>query len=88
MYCDLWWQYIKVRKLFKGGNYSRAETIHGNTVIERLGSKVDQIFVQKLGDYFLEFFQKLCRFYKGTIHVLPNQDLGFSDPTPFCDYFQ
>ena len=25
-------QYIKVQKLFKGGNYSRAETIHGNMV--------------------------------------------------------
>ena len=23
MYCDLWLQYIKVLKLFKGGNYSR-----------------------------------------------------------------
>ena len=23
MQCDLWSQYIKVRKLFKGGNYSR-----------------------------------------------------------------
>ena len=32
MYCDLCLQYIKVRKLFKGGNYSRAETIRGNTV--------------------------------------------------------
>ena len=32
MYCDLWSQYINVRKLFKGGNYSRAETIWGNTV--------------------------------------------------------
>ena len=32
MYCDLWTQYIQVRKLFKGGNYSRAETIRGNTV--------------------------------------------------------
>ena len=32
MYCDLWLQYIQVRKLFKGGNYSRAETIRGNTV--------------------------------------------------------
>ena len=32
MYCDLWSQYIKVRKLFKGGNYSRAKTIRGNTV--------------------------------------------------------
>ena len=30
MYCDLW--SIKVRKLFKGGNYSTAETIRGNTV--------------------------------------------------------
>ena len=33
MYCDLWLQYIQVRKLFKGGNYSRAETIRGNTVL-------------------------------------------------------
>ena len=33
MYCDLWSQYINVRKLFKGGNYSRAETIWGNTVV-------------------------------------------------------
>ena len=33
MYCDLWWQYRQVRKLFKGGNYSRAETIRGNTVL-------------------------------------------------------
>ena len=33
MYCDLWSQYIQVRKLFKGGNYSRAETIRGSTVI-------------------------------------------------------
>ena len=32
MYCDLWWQCIKVRKLFKGGNYSKGETIRGNTV--------------------------------------------------------
>ena len=32
MYCDLWQQYIQVRKLFKRGNYSRAETIRGNTV--------------------------------------------------------
>ena len=37
MYCDLWSQYIQVRKLFKGGNYSRAETIHGNTASEKLG---------------------------------------------------
>ena len=34
MYCDLWSQYINVRKLFKGGNYSRAETIWGNTVVD------------------------------------------------------
>ena len=40
MYCDLWLQYIKVRKLFKGGNYSRAETIHGNTVVKTLNCTV------------------------------------------------
>ena len=34
MYCDLWKQYIQVRKLFKGGNYSRVETIRGNTVFQ------------------------------------------------------
>ena len=38
MYSDLWWQYIKVRKLFKGGNYSRAETIRGNTVYKKVHS--------------------------------------------------
>ena len=27
-------QYINVWKLFKGGNYSRAETIRGNTIFE------------------------------------------------------
>ena len=32
MYCDLCSQYIQVRKLSKGGNHSRAETIRGNTV--------------------------------------------------------
>ena len=32
MYCDLWSQYIQLRKLFKEGNYSRAETICGYTV--------------------------------------------------------
>ena len=33
MHCDLWSKYIKKRKLFRGGNYSRAETIGGNTVL-------------------------------------------------------
>ena len=40
-YCDLCSQYIKVRKLFKGGKYSRVDTIRGNTVvwdIDRLSS--------------------------------------------------
>ena len=36
MDCDLCLQYIKVRKLFKGGNYLRAETIRGNTVVYSL----------------------------------------------------
>jgi hypothetical protein len=31
MYCDLWSEYIKVQKLFKGGNNSRVES-SGNTV--------------------------------------------------------
>ena len=32
IYCDLWPQYIQVQKPFKGGNYSRVESIRGNTV--------------------------------------------------------
>ena len=32
MYCVPRSQYIKLRKIFKGGEYSRAETIRGNTV--------------------------------------------------------
>ena len=32
-FCSVRSQYINVKKLFKGGNYSRAETIWGNTVI-------------------------------------------------------
>ena len=39
MNCDLLSQYIKVRKLFKGGNDSRAETIRGNTVCGFLKSQ-------------------------------------------------
>ena len=41
MYCDLCSQYIKVRKLFKGGNYSRAGTILGNTVIGQLNLAIN-----------------------------------------------
>ena len=36
MYYDLWSQYIQVRKLFKGGKYSMAETIRGNTVDSKI----------------------------------------------------
>ena len=44
MYCDLLPQYIQVRKLFKGGNYSRAETIRGNTVLEKGVCETSQKF--------------------------------------------
>ena len=40
MYCDHWSQYIQVRKLFKGGNYSRAETIRENTASDYLSSNI------------------------------------------------
>ena len=47
-------KYIQVRKLFMGGNYSRAETIRGNTVFvfiisEILGKKVQYI---RLMDFY------------------------------------
>ena len=35
--CDLWSQYIQVRKLFKGENYSRVETIRKNKVTPLFG---------------------------------------------------
>ena len=43
-------QYIQVRKLFKGGNYSRAETIRGNTVciFSTFGSKINEFERKKL----------------------------------------
>ena len=44
MYFDLWLQYIKMRKLFKGGNYSRAETICGNTVFINKSFLLQQLF--------------------------------------------
>ena len=49
MYCDLWWQYIKVQKLFKGGNYSRAENIGGNTLFQNMSHSSDGDAELKLG---------------------------------------
>ena len=34
MYCDLWSKFIKVQKLFKGGNYSSEETIRGRKLFK------------------------------------------------------
>ena len=51
MYCDLWLQYIQVRKLFKGGNYSRAETIPGNTVNGKLPFKGVYFIIVIWADY-------------------------------------
>ena len=49
MYCDLWLQYIKVRKLFKGGNYSREETIRGNTVRGFLSTNWQRLSIYWVG---------------------------------------
>ena len=73
MYCDLWSQYIQVRKLFKGGNYSRVETIHGNMVIENENSsykvatffrKVTMYLKNRGDDYKVEKVSHLCRLIK------------------------
>ena len=48
MYCDLWLQYIKVRKLFKGGNYLRAETIRGNTVYKISNPSISGLEIEML----------------------------------------
>ena len=58
MYCDLWWQYIQVRKLFKGGNYSRAETIRGNTVVVAI---IFHLCKENLNT----FFTRLWKLFKG-----------------------
>ena len=57
MYCDLWSQYINVRKLFKGGNYSRAETIWGNMVF------VSHFFAWWKSPVSLFFHQIQCRLF-------------------------
>ena len=49
MHRDLWWQYIKVQKLIKGGNYSRAEYIGGNTVFQNMSHSSDGDAELKLG---------------------------------------
>ena len=67
MYCDLWWQYIQVRKLFKGGNYLRAETIRGNTVctknarnVERCNNRLNTISVF----FWYRYINKKLLFFK------------------------
>ena len=54
-------QYIRVRKIFKGGNYSRAETIWGNTVY-------DYVITEDYSKYFvtrfiLESGVAICHFW-------------------------
>ena len=55
MYCDLWLQYIQVRKLFKGENYTRAETIRGNTVSCLLVWAEDYLLQRVIWHFFLRF---------------------------------
>ena len=68
-YCDLWWQYIQVRKLFKGGNYSRAETIWGNTVVYIL-QNVHYIFKVHLHTYFVVALRESLQFTLDTAYVI------------------
>ena len=58
MYCDLWSQYMQVLKLFKGGNYSRTETICGN--MER-----NSYLRYRKSDVFCLFF---CQNFEGQLH--------------------
>ena len=62
MYCDLCSQYIQVWKLFKGGNYSRAETIRGNKVCTKFfssGQEFDEKFLKS--KHVLKVFFKPSR---------------------------
>ena len=58
-------QYIYMRKLFKGGNYSRAETIWGNTVPWKVGSQTKMCKYknqhQQLQKLTVAHFGPLCR---------------------------
>ena len=81
MYCDLWSQYIQLRKLFEGGNYSRAETIRGNTVAMYYHCKIfyasdvrTRNFTTKIQNLFsLETYHNFCLLsdiFPHTRHIL------------------
>ena len=49
--------YIKVQKLFKGGNNSGAETIRRNTIdglIKQIGKKIQEATGEKLSTFYLK----------------------------------
>ena len=87
MYDDLWSQYIKVQKLFKGENYSRAETIPGNTVCpfldkiliyydpssKKFHNPTDTITDMILKQEFADFYCKINFCLLFTIHYLVNK---------------
>ena len=87
MYCELCSQYIKVRKLFKGGNYSWAEIICGNTVYGPY--KIESLnFIFKFGsDFFSEipfFNHETSLFLKMTqflTHVFVYSDVTLTQPS-------
>ena len=67
MYCDLWLQYIKKRKLFKGGNYSRAETIHANTVTVHENKNFQKNLLENKEMYFKN---RVIDMYTISIHMI------------------
>ena len=59
-----WSQYINVRKLFKGGNYSRAETIWGNTIINVTPSITDGVHRNENLVEIIPVFSPFSNFFK------------------------
>ena len=59
-------KYINLRKLFKAGNYSRAETIWGNTVFmwfEKQDDNIDQYILLKTTAFPQSFLRGITYFY-------------------------
>ena len=82
MYCDLCSQYIQVRKLFKGGNYSREKTIWGNTV-----SQCDAIERKPFSDWMNEEMAKNLLDWSTQAQLWHQQLRYISHKQHLCNWF-
>ena len=70
-----------MQKLFKGGNYSRAETIRGNTVFRSLLSPVFEkliAFMKKKMTCHQNLYKMAAEFFKNSTRILFGKTDGIS----------